>query len=37
MNRSMTKEDFEKFSDFFNPDGTPKGNWVKTVKECAAK
>ncbi|EIM90352.1 NAD-P-binding protein [Stereum hirsutum FP-91666 SS1] len=34
--RHMTKEDLEKFADYFNPDGTPKGNWLKTVGECAA-
>ncbi|KAI0031069.1 NAD-P-binding protein [Vararia minispora EC-137] len=30
----MTKEDFEKFGDNFNADGTPKGDWIRTVEEC---
>lgn len=37
MARHMTKEDLDKFADYFSPDGTPKGDWVKTVGECAAK
>ncbi|KAF8193450.1 NAD-P-binding protein [Pholiota molesta] len=36
LSRYMTKEDYERFSDFYNPDGTPKGNWLRTVEECAA-
>lgn len=32
----MTKEDYEKFSDYYNPDGTPKGDWLRTVGECTA-
>ena len=36
LNRHMTKEDYEKFSDFFNPDGTPKGDWVRSVAESTA-
>jgi len=36
LHQHMTKEDYEKFSDYYNPDGTPKGNWLKTVEECTA-
>ncbi|KJA19690.1 hypothetical protein HYPSUDRAFT_44061 [Hypholoma sublateritium FD-334 SS-4] len=36
LNQHMTKEDYEKFSDFFNSDGTPKGDWVRSVAEGTA-
>lgn len=32
----MTKEDYEKFSDYYNLDGTAKGNWLRAVGECTA-
>ncbi|KAI0036667.1 NAD-P-binding protein [Vararia minispora EC-137] len=36
LGRNMTKEDFQKFPDHFNPDGTPKGNWLRSTSECVA-
>ncbi|GLB44981.1 putative NAD-P-binding protein [Lyophyllum shimeji] len=33
---SMTKEDYEKFSDYYNPDGTPKGDWMGTLETSTA-
>ncbi|KAG6825743.1 hypothetical protein H0H92_002605 [Tricholoma furcatifolium] len=32
----MTKEDYEKFSDFYSIDGSPKGDWALTVPQCTA-
>jgi hypothetical protein len=31
----MTTEDYIRFSDYYYPDGKPKGDWVKTVGQCA--
>ncbi|KIJ54346.1 hypothetical protein M422DRAFT_221928 [Sphaerobolus stellatus SS14] len=36
LHQHMTKEDYERFSDFYNPDGTAKGNWLRTVEQCSA-
>ncbi|KAG6902068.1 hypothetical protein C0995_004766 [Termitomyces sp. Mi166 len=36
LHRHMTKEDYEKFSDYYNPDGTPKGDWVRSVSQSTA-
>ncbi|GJJ09315.1 hypothetical protein Clacol_003537 [Clathrus columnatus] len=36
LHRYMTAEDFAAFSDAFNPDGTPKGNWARTIGESSA-
>ncbi|KAJ7346261.1 NAD-P-binding protein [Mycena albidolilacea] len=33
---SMTKEDYEKFSDFYNLDGTPKGDWARSIGQGTA-
>ncbi|KAG5735465.1 Retinol dehydrogenase 12 [Termitomyces sp. T112] len=36
LHQHMTKEDYEKFSDYYNPDGTPKGDWIRTVSQSTA-
>ncbi|KAJ7245425.1 NAD-P-binding protein [Mycena rebaudengoi] len=36
LDESMTKEDYEKFSDFYHPDGKPKGDWVRSVGQGTA-
>ncbi|KAF8069916.1 NAD-P-binding protein, partial [Lyophyllum atratum] len=36
LHQSMTKEDYEKFAEYYNPDGTPKGDWMGTIETCAA-
>ncbi|GJJ09314.1 hypothetical protein Clacol_003536 [Clathrus columnatus] len=36
MTDHMTTEDYLRLSDGWNPDGTPKGDWIRTVEECAA-
>ncbi|KAJ7022615.1 NAD-P-binding protein [Mycena alexandri] len=33
---SMTNEDYEKFADFYNPDGTPKGDWARSIGQGTA-
>ena len=34
LHKHMTKEDYIKFGSHFNLDGTPNGDWHKTVEEC---
>ncbi|KAG6829535.1 putative secondary metabolism biosynthetic enzyme [Tricholoma furcatifolium] len=36
LHQHMTKEDYEKFSDYYNPDGTVKGDWVRSVEEVTS-
>ncbi|KAG6909892.1 hypothetical protein DXG01_014706 [Tephrocybe rancida] len=36
LHQHMTPEDYEKFADFYNPDGTPKGDWIRTVPQVAS-
>ncbi|KAJ7148693.1 NAD-P-binding protein [Mycena crocata] len=36
LGTSMTKEDYEKFSDHFNLDGTPKGDWARSIGQGTA-
>ncbi|KAG6829140.1 hypothetical protein H0H87_012509 [Tephrocybe sp. NHM501043] len=36
LHQHMTKEDYEKFSDYYNADGTAKGDWVRTVPQVTA-
>ncbi|KAG6909893.1 putative secondary metabolism biosynthetic enzyme [Tephrocybe rancida] len=36
LHQHMTKEDYEKFADYYNPDGTPKGDWVRTIAQVTA-
>ncbi|KAG5720313.1 Retinol dehydrogenase 12 [Termitomyces sp. T112] len=36
LHQYMTKEDYEKFSDYYNSDGSPKGDWVRTVSQSTA-
>ncbi|KAJ6569368.1 hypothetical protein B0H19DRAFT_693539 [Mycena capillaripes] len=36
LEASMTTEDFQKFSDYYNLDGTPKGDWKRSVEQCTA-
>ncbi|KAJ7158848.1 NAD-P-binding protein [Mycena filopes] len=36
LGSSMTKEDYEKFSDYYNLDGTPKGDWSRSVGQGTA-
>ncbi|GLB41039.1 putative NAD-P-binding protein [Lyophyllum shimeji] len=36
LHQYMTKEDYERFSDYYNSDGTPKGDWVKSIEQCTA-
>ncbi|KAJ6604843.1 NAD-P-binding protein [Mycena vulgaris] len=36
LGASMTKEDYEKFSDYYNLDGTPKGDWIRSIGQCTA-
>ncbi|KAJ6453378.1 NAD-P-binding protein [Mycena sanguinolenta] len=36
LNSYMTKEDYEKFSEFFHPDGTPKGDWSRSIGQGSA-
>ncbi|KAJ7773092.1 NAD-P-binding protein [Mycena metata] len=33
---SLTKEDYEKFADFYHPDGTPKGDWARSIGQGTA-
>ncbi|KAJ7218141.1 NAD-P-binding protein [Mycena pura] len=34
LHSHMTQEDYTRFSGFYHPDGTPKGDWPQTVQEC---
>ncbi|KAG6829139.1 hypothetical protein H0H87_012508 [Tephrocybe sp. NHM501043] len=36
LHQHMTKEDYEKFSDYYNIDGTPKGDWMRTIAQCSS-
>ncbi|KAJ6449858.1 NAD-P-binding protein [Mycena sanguinolenta] len=36
LGSSMTKEDYEKFSDYYNLDGTPKGDWARSIGQGTA-
>jgi hypothetical protein len=36
LGSSMTKEDYERFSEFYNPDGTPKGDWARSIGQGTA-
>ncbi|KAG6842807.1 hypothetical protein H0H93_003347, partial [Arthromyces matolae] len=36
LHHHMTKEDYEKFSDYYHPDGTVKGDWTRPVEQVAA-
>jgi hypothetical protein len=32
----MTKEDYERFPEFYNPDGTPNGDWARSIGQGTA-
>ncbi|KAJ7245227.1 hypothetical protein C8J57DRAFT_1524358 [Mycena rebaudengoi] len=32
----MSKQDYEKFFDFYNLDGTPKGDWARSIGQGTA-
>ncbi|KAJ7247442.1 NAD-P-binding protein [Mycena haematopus] len=36
LNSSMTTEDYEKWSDYYNLDGTPKGDWARSIGQGTA-
>ncbi|KAF8066768.1 NAD-P-binding protein [Lyophyllum atratum] len=36
LHKHMTAEDYIKFADYYNPDGTPKGDWVRSISQCTA-
>ncbi|KAJ6628299.1 NAD-P-binding protein [Mycena sp. CBHHK59/15] len=36
LHSQMTDEDYTRFSDYYNPDGTPKGDWECTIEQCTS-
>ncbi|KAJ7230309.1 NAD-P-binding protein, partial [Mycena pura] len=36
LGSSMTVEDYQKFSDYYNLDGTPKGDWARSIGQGSA-